>query len=226
MSKLVWDAIGTREFETGLSKGVLYPQAAGLYPKGYAWSGLTGVTESPSGAELTDLYADDIKYASLRAAETFGATIEAYMFPDEFAPCIGAIEVAGGVKISQQARVPFGVCYRTGVGSDTSADANDHYKIHIIYGATASPSETAYQTVNESPEAVTLSWELNTTPVPVTGKKPTAHLVIDSAKADPTKLAALEEILYGKDAVVEPAAPAVDPRLPLPDEIITLMTAA
>lgn len=218
MSKIVWDKTGERFYETGVKKGVLYPQGpGGTYPKGVAWNGLTAVTESPSGGEATPLYADDIKYLNLISAEEFGATIEAYTYPDEFAQCDGSAEIATGVMIGQQSRKPFGLSYVTTLGNDV--DGNDYgYKLHIIYGALASPSEKGYATINDSPEAITFSWEITTTPVNVTGYKPTACITIDSTKADPTKLAALEEILYGTDGV--------DPRLPLPDEIITLMTPA
>ncbi len=218
MSKIVWDKTGERFYETGVKKGVLYPQGpGGTYPKGVAWNGLTAVTESPSGAEATPLYADDIKYLNLISAEEFGATIEAYTYPDEFAQCDGSAEIATGVMIGQQSRKPFGLSYVTTLGNDV--DGNDYgYKLHIIYGALAAPSEKGYATINDSPEAITFSWEITTTPVNVTGYKPTACITIDSTKADPTKLAALEEILYGTDGV--------DPRLPLPDEIITLMTPA
>lgn len=220
MAKLVWDKTGDRLYETGVKNGVLYIPTAGVYSKGVAWNGLTAVTESPSGAEATSLYADDIKYLSLMSTEEFGATIEAYTYPDEFAACDGSAELADGVTIGQQKRSTFGLCYKTTIGNDT--DGNDHgYKLHIIYGAQAAPSEKAYATINDSPEAITFSWEITTTPVNVTGAKPTASLVIDSTKADPSKLAALEDILYGKDG-----EPASEPRLPLPDEIKTLMTAA
>ena len=221
MSKLVWDNTGNRLYETGVKNGVLYVQSSsGTYPKGVAWNGLTAVTESPSGAEATALYADDIKYLSLMSAEEFGATIEAYTYPEEFAACDGSASLVDGVSIGQQKRTPFGLCYRTTIGNDT--DGNDHgYKLHIIYGALASPSEKAYASINDSPEAITFSWEVTTTPVSVSGFKPTASLVIDSTKADPTKLTALETILYGSDA-----ESGTDPRLPLPDEIKTLMTAA
>lgn len=220
MAKLVWDKTGDRLYETGVKNGVLYIPTAGVYSKGVAWNGLTAVTESPSGAEATALYADDIKYLSLMSTEEFGATIEAYTYPDEFAACDGSAELADGVTIGQQKRSTFGLCYKTTIGNDT--DGNDHgYKLHIIYGAQAAPSEKAYATINDSPEAITFSWEITTTPVNVTGAKPTASLVIDSTKADPSKLAALEDILYGKDG-----EPASEPRLPLPDEIKTLMTAA
>ena len=220
MAKLVWDKTGDRLYETGVKNGVLYIPTAGVYSKGVAWNGLTAVTESPSGAEPTALYADDTKYLSLMSTEEFGATIEAYTYPDEFAACDGSAELADGVMIGQQKRSTFGLCYKTTIGNDT--DGNDHgYKLHIIYGALAAPSEKAYASINDSPEAMTFSWEITTTPVNVTGAKPTASLVIDSTKADPSKLAALEDILYGKDG-----EPANEPRLPLPDEIKSLMTAA
>ena len=220
MAKLVWDQTGDRLYETGVKNGVLYIPTAGVYSKGVAWNGLTAVTESPSGAEATALYADDTKYLSLMSAEEFGATIEAYTYPDEFAVCDGSAELADGVMIGQQKRSTFGLCYKTTIGNDM--EGNDHgYKLHIIYGAQAKPSERAYASINDSPEAITFSWEITTTPVNVTGAKPTASLVIDSTKADPSKLAALEDILYGKDG-----EPASEPRLPLPDEIKTLMTAA
>lgn len=220
MAKLVWDKTGDRLYETGVKNGVLYIPTAGVYSKGVAWNGLTAVTESPSGAEATALYADDTKYLSLMSTEEFGATIEAYTYPDEFAACDGSAELADGVMIGQQKRSIFGLCYKTTIGNDT--EGNDHgYKLHIIYGALAKPSERAYATINDSPEAVTFSWEITTTPVNVTGAKPTASLVIDSTKADPSKLSALEDILYGKDG-----EPGNEPRLPLPDEIKTLMTAA
>jgi hypothetical protein len=222
--RLKWDQTGERLYETGVKQGVLYIPTGGVYSKGVAWNGLTAVTESPSGAEVTALYADDGKYLNLMSAEEFGATIEAYTYPDEFAACDGSKELADGVTIGQQARSTFGLCYKTTVGNDT--EGNDHgYKLHIIYGALASPSEKAYSTINDSPDAVTFSWEVTTTPVNVTGAKPTASLVIDSTKADPTKLTALEDILYGKDASSGSSSQAVEPRLPLPDEIKTLMTA-
>ena len=225
MSKLVWDKTGERYYETGVKNGVLYPiQSDGTYSKGVAWNGLTAVTESPSGAENTPLYADDIKYLNLVSAEEFGATVEAYTYPDEFAECDGSASIADGVMIGQQARKIFGMSYKTTVGNDV--DGNSHgYKLHLIYGATASPSEKAYATINDSPEAITFSWEIATTPVNVTGFKPTASLVIDSTKANPTKLASLEEILYGKDPTSEGLTDGVDPRLPLPDEIATIMAA-
>lgn len=218
MSKIVWDAIGEHTFETGVRNGVLYlKNTEGIYDNGVAWNGLTSVSESPEGAEPTDLYADDIKYLTLMSAENFKATIEAYTYPVEFEECDGSATIANGVVIGQQARKPFGLCYRTAIGNDT--DGNEHgYKLHIVYGCQASPSEKQYSTINDSPEAITFSWEVSTTPVNVTGKKPTATLIIDSTKADKAKLTALEAILYGSEQQ--------EPRLPLPDEIATLMTTA
>lgn len=225
MSKLIWDKTGERLYETGVDHGVLYPVGAnGTYPKGVAWSGLSAVTESPSGAEANNIYADNIKYLSLMSAEEFGATIEAYTYPDEFAVCDGTAEIAKGVTVGQQSRKMFGFSYRTIIGNDTD-DAEHGYKLHLIYGAKASPSEKNYQTVNDSPEAISLSWEVTTTPVeisavdPATGKafKPTASLTIDSTKVDAEKLKAFEEILYGSEDK--------EARLPLPDEVIELFNA-
>lgn len=213
MPKLEWDKTSERLYETGVRNGVLYPMSNGAYPLGVPWNGLTAVTESPSGAEATALYADDIKYLELRSTEEFGATVEAYTYPKEFEACDGSAEIADGVTIGQQPRQAFGMSYRTVVGNDTKLD-NYGYKLHLIYGATASPSEKGYQTINDSPEAITFSWELSTTPVNVTGFKPTASLVIDSTKVNAEKLAALEAILYGDEEN--------EARLPLPDEIITL----
>lgn len=218
MSKLVWDKTGERLYETGVKQGVLYPMdAQGAYPKGVAWNGLTNVTESPSGAEATALYADDIKYLNLMSNEEFGGTIEAYTYPDEFAECDGSASLTEGVYIGQQPRKTFGFCYRTTLGNDVSNN-NYGYKLHLVYGALASPSEKAYATINDSPEAITFSWEFSTTPVNVTGFKPTASITIDSTKVNAEKLAALEAILYG-DADNEA-------RLPLPDEVAQIMTAA
>lgn len=211
--RLVWDTTGERLYETGVRNGVVYPAVSGTYPKGYVWNGLTAVTESPSGAEANAIYADDIKYLELRSAEEFGATIEAYTYPDQFAECDGSAFVAAGVSIGQQTRKPFGLCYRTVLGNDE--EANDYgYKLHLIYNATASPSERGYQTVNDSPEAITFSWELTTTPLSVSGHKPTACITIDSTKADTACLDALEDILYGTSND--------DARLPLPDEVISI----
>lgn len=214
MARLVWDKTGERFYETGVRQGVLYPMVDGAYPKGVAWNGLTAVTESPSGAESTALYADDIKYLNLRSTEEFGATIEAYTYPKEFEECDGSAELAAGVTIGQQPRKSFGLSYRTALGNDVENE-NHGYKLHLIYGATASPSEKAYATISDSPEAITFSWEVTTVPVNVEGFKPTALLTIDSTKVDPAKLTALEDILYGKAET--------EARLPLPDEIATLM---
>lgn len=218
MSRLTWDNTSERLYETGVKQGVLYPiQTDGKYSKGVAWNGLTAVTESPSGAEATALYADDIKYLNLMSNEEFGATVEAYTYPDEFAECDGSAALATGVMIGQQKRKTFGLCYRTTLGNDV--DGNDYgYKLHLIYGCLAAPSEKDYTTINDSPEAITFSWEISTTPVNVNGFKPTSCITIDSTKADDTKLAALEDILYGKDDSETVA------RLPLPDEVATLMS--
>lgn len=213
MSKLVWDEIGSRFFETGVKKGVLYPAVNGAYPKGVAWNGLTAVNENPSGAEATPLYADNIKYLNLLSAEDFAATIEAYTYPDEFAKCDGSEEIATGVSIGQQKRQSFGLSYVTQLGNDT--DGSDYgYKIHLVYGAFAAPSDKSYSTINDSPEAMTLSWELSTTPVEVPGFKPTATVVIDSTKANADELEDLEDILYG--------TANSDARLPLPSELLTI----
>lgn len=217
-SKIVWDETGKKFYETGVDRGVLYPiDVNGAYPLGVAWNGLTGVTESPGGAEATPLYADNIKYLNLLSAETFGGTIEAYMYPKEFEACDGSGSPTPGVVIGQQSRKQFGLCYRTTLGNDAEGQSYG-YKLHLIYGCLAAPSEKAYATINDSPSAITFSWSLNTTPVPVTNFKPTASLVIDSTLVDPTKLAALEDILYGTIAG--------DARLPLPDEVISVLEEA
>lgn len=215
MSKIVWDKSGERFYETGVRNGVLYVQENGIYPKGVAWNGLTAVTESPSGAEPSPLYADDIKYLNLLSTEEFAATVEAYTYPPEFEECDGSASIAVGVNIGQQKRKPFGMSYKTVLGNDEKNNSYG-YKLHIIYGALAAPSEKAYASINDSPEAITFSWELSTTPVSVTGFDPTASITIDSTKANPEKLAALEKILYGDTDT--------EPRLPLPDEIAQLMT--
>lgn len=269
MSKIVWDQVGQHLYETGTDRGVVYPaDSNGAYPKGYGWNGLTGYTESPSGADETALYADNIKYLSLRSAEEFGATITAYSYPDEFARLDGSASPTSGVTLYQQARSSFGLCVRTLIGNDI--DTNDHgYKLHLVYGLTASPSERAYSTVNDSPEAIEFSWELKSIPVTVANYKPTSVITIDSTKVDARKLAALEDILYGVDAgetryvattdttvdtektyyqynestgaytAVTPVGSenpssegwyeqttttAADARLPLPNEVISLMT--
>ena len=218
MSILTWDNTGERLFETGVKNGVLYPiQDDGKYTKGVAWNGLVSVTESPSGAEATALYADDIKYVNLLSNEEFGATIEAYTYPDEFAECDGSGQLAEGVLIGQQKRKIFGLCYRTTIGNDV--DGNDHgYKLHLVYGCLASPSEKAYSTINDNPDAITFSWEVTTTPVNVTGFKPTSQITIDSTKAGTEKMTKIEEALYG---TIEKEA-----YLPLPDELTALLNAA
>lgn len=222
---LVWDDTGKKIYENGVSRGVLYVKNSdGTYKDGVAWNGLTAVTESPDGAEPTDLYADNIKYASMLSAETFGATIEAYTYPDEFAECDGSASIATGVYVGQQPRTPFAFCYRTEVGSDSyAAGAENHYKIHIVYGATASPSEKNYETINDSPDAITFSWEVNTTPVNVTDKKPTANVVIDCAKLTDAQRKLIEDTLYGTDAGEGGTPAATAPTLLLPDEIVSLL---
>ena len=223
MSKIKWDETGKRYYETGVDHGVLYPIGSnGKYDKGVAWNGLISVTEAPSGAEPNNLYADNIKYLVLVGAEDFGYTIEAYTYPDEWAACDGSAEPVPGMSIGQQARKVFGLVHRTKLGNDT--DGQDHgYKLHLLYGGLASPSERGYQTVNDSPEAITFSWEVTTTPVDVPGFKPTACVIINSTKVDGEKLAALEEILYGKDPAAEGGTDGTEPRLPLPAEVIELL---
>lgn len=223
MSKLVWDKTGERLYETGVEKGVLYPFKDGAYSGGVVWNGLTSVSESPSGGEPTALYADDIKYLELMSTEEFGATIEAYMYPDEFMPCDGSAEISKGVVIGQQKRSTFGLSYVTKIGNDT--DGSDYgYKIHLIYGAKAKPSEKGYETINDSPDAITLSWEISTTPVEVSAKgfKPTASVTIDSTKVKADELAALEAILYGTDEGPSGTPAATEARLPLPNELATI----
>lgn len=215
---LKWDQTGQKIYETGVKQCALYVQDSntGKYPKGVAWNGITAINESPSGAEQTKLYADDTVYANLVSAEEYGSTVEAYTYPDEFAECDGSKEIAPGVMIGQQERKPFGLAYKTTIGNDVASTAYG-YKLHLVYGALAKPSEKSHSTINDSPEAATLSWELSTTPVAVDGCKPTASMEIDSTKADPEKLAALEKILYGSTEA--------EARLPLPDEVKGLMGA-
>lgn len=214
MAKLVWNELVNRTFETGVSKGVLYPQVNGKYPKGVVWDGLTGVTESPSGAEPTALYAANIKHAVLMSTEEYAATIEAYLYPDEFAACNGEAELATGVRIGQQPRTAFGFSYVTQIG-DSSGNTDYGYKIHIVYGALAAPSERTHETINDSPEAETMSWEISTTPVEVPGYKPTATIEINSLTTDKEKLEAIEKILYGDETT--------EAKLPLPEEILTIL---
>ena len=216
MSRLTWDNTGERLFETGVKNGVLYPiQEGGKYTKGVAWNGLISVTESPSGAEATALYADDIKYVNLLSNEEFGATIEAYTYPDEFAECDGSGTLAEGVLLGQQKRKVFGLCYRTTIGNDV--DGNDHgYKLHLVYGCLAAPSEKAYSTINDNPDAITFSWEVTTTPVNVTGFKPTSQITIDSTKVAKDKMTAIEALLYGSEEK--------EPSLPLPDELAAVLS--
>lgn len=216
MTALTWDQSGARLYETGVDHGVLYiPDVNGVYNTGFAWNGLTAVTESPSGAEATPIYADNIKYLNLISAEMFGATVEAYTYPEEFGQCDGSAAPIAGVRIGQQTRKQFGLSYRTKLGNDMVGDEYG-YKLHLIYGATAAPTEKAYATVNDAPEAITFSWELSTNPVAVAGLKPTASLTIDSTKVDPVKLAALEVVLYG--------TVGVEPLLPTPDAVIAALT--
>ena len=219
MSKeLVWDAIGERNYETGVRKVAVYPQdAIGAYPKGAAWNGISAITESPSGAESTKLYADDGKYLDLTSAEEYGCTVEAYTYPDEFKPCNGETELTEGVTIGQQERQRFGLCYRTILGNDTEGSKHG-YILHLVYGCKAAPSEKAHNTVNDSPEATTMSWEITTTPVDVTDHDPSATLTLDSTKVPKAKMAAIEKVLYGSaDA---------EARLPLPNEVIEILNAA
>lgn len=221
MAMLKWDQAGERLYETGVDHGVLYPQKAGAYPKGVAWNGLISVTESPSGAEDNPLYADNMKYLNIKSNEDYGATIECYTYPDEWAACNGEADLATGVTLGQQRRNTFGLCYRTNIGNDT--DGNDHgYKLHLVYGCSASPSEKSYSTINDSPEAITFSYEVTTTPIPVSGNdldgnpfKPTAVITINSTKVSEENLKALEKILYGEEE-------GDDARLPLPDELKTI----
>lgn len=214
--KLEWDATGTRFYEMGTDHGVLYLQDdKNEYSKGVAWNGLTAITESPSGADANDLWADNIKYGSIRAAEKFGCTVEAFTYPDEFAECDGSAEPIPGLSIGQQRRKPFGFSYRTEIHNDTASEKDDGYKIHLVYGATASPSDKGYTTINDSPDAITFSWEIDTTPVNVTGYKPTALMVVNTTKFEPEMIKKLEDILYGTEDD--------EARLPLPDEVISIL---
>ena len=243
MAKILWDQAGDKKYETGVDRGVLYVKqdtsadvplgnnktSVGTYfHGGVAWNGLTSVSKSPSGAEANDIYADNIKYASLRSAETFGGTIEAYTYPDAFAECDGSKAIADGVFLGQQTRKPFGFCFRTDMGDDGdgSVNVNNKYKIHLIYNATASPSESSYSTINDSPEAITFSWELTTIPVSAGDDNlPTATITIDSTKTTASKLAAFEEILYGKDPTTQGGNDGREPMLPMPKDVITFFTA-
>lgn len=222
MSKLVWDQVGEKTYETGTKQGVLYPQASnGTYPQGVAWNGLTSVSESPDGGDANDIYADDIKYLVLRGVENFGGTIEAYTYPDEFAECDGSAQLMAGVTIGQQPRKSFGFSYVTTIGNDVDMD-NHGYKIHLIYGASASPSERSYETINDSPEPINFSWEFSTVPVPVTGHKATSCMIIDSTKVNADALGDLEDVLYGTDGVGSSAG--TTPRLPLPEEVVSILS--
>ena len=215
--KLVWDQTGERRYETGVKQCALYPMTGGAYPKGVAWNGITAITESPSGAEPTAMYADDIKYLDILSAETYAATIEAYMYPDEFKPCNGEAELAEGVSIGQQTRQKFGLCYKTTLGNDT--DGEDYgYELHLVYGGLAAPAEEAHNSKNESPEGMTMSWSVSTTPVDVEGKKPTATVTINSVKAGEKVMKAVEDVLYGSEKA--------EARLPLPNELKTLIEQA
>lgn len=213
MAKLVWDAVGERTYETGVDHGVLYPQSGGAYPKGVAWNGLTSVDESPSGAEDNPLYADNIKYLNIKSAEEFGLSIECYTYPDEWSRCDGTAELIEGITLGQQSRNTFGLSYRTKIGNDTEGE-DYGYKLHLVYGCSASPSEKTYQTINDNPDAIAFSYEISTTPIPVEGFKPVASLTINSTKTSKAVLAALEKVLYGDEEN--------DARLPFPDELKTI----
>lgn len=221
MSRLIWDAVGERRYETGTKQGVLYLQAAGgTYPTGVAWNGLTGFSASPEGGDPNDIYADDIKYLTLRGTENFQGTITAYTYPDEWEECDGSASLMEGVTIGQQPRKTFGFVCVTTLGNDTELD-NHGYKIHLVYGCSASPSERSYQTINDSPEPIEFSWDISTVPVPVSGHKPTAHLEIDSTKLTDTQLKAIEDVLFGSDP--EGSAEGTTARLPLPDEVLYII---
>ena len=216
MSALEWDKAGERFYENGVDHCALYPQdSTGAYPNGVAWNGVTGITESPDGAEANDIYADNMKYGSLRSTETLSLTIEAYTYPDEFAVLDGTASPVKGVYLGQQKRASFGLVFRTQIGNDTMTESDDGYKLHLVYGCTASPSERAYETINDSPDAISFSWEIDTTPVAVTGYKAVSNVTINSLDCDKTKLAALEKVLYGDDDT--------EARLPLPNEVLSIL---
>lgn len=216
MSALEWDKAGERFYENGVDHCALYPQdSTGAYPNGVAWNGITGITESPDGAEANDIYADNMKYGSLRSTETLSLTIEAYTYPDEFAVLDGTASPVKGVYLGQQKRASFGLVYRTQIGNDTMTESDDGYKLHLVYGCTASPSERAYETINDSPDAISFSWEIDTTPVAVTGYKAVSNITINSLDCDKTKLAALEKVLYGDTDT--------EARLPLPNEVLSIL---
>lgn len=224
MGRLVWDQTGQREFEAGVRNVVLFPMGANGYDKGVAWNGVTSISENPGGADVTDLYADDIKYASFRAAETFGCTIEAYTYPDEWNDCDGSSEVADGVFLGQQPRKAFGLVYRTEIGDDAHPGMDKGYKLHIVYNSTAAPSSRSYTTINDNPDAISFSWEATSNPVACTGKKPVSCITIDSTKADADDLASLEALLFGQDADATAGTAASDPTLPDPDDVLDLFT--
>lgn len=216
MAKLIFDAIGERQYEMGVSQVVLYPQdASGAYPKGYAWNGISNISDSPDGADVNEIWADNIKYATFRAVENSKGSIEAYMYPDEWMQCDGYVELEEGIVIGQQNRAAFGLCYRTEVGNDTASNADGDYKLHLVYGATASPSEQSHDTVNDSPDAQTFSWDYDCVPVSVAGHKPTATMTITASKVGETKMKKLLDALYGTEST--------EAHLPLPDEILTLL---
>lgn len=223
MPRLVWDAVGEKRYETGTKQGVLYPMSNGAYPTGVAWNGLTGFTASPEGGDANDIYADDIKYLTLRGTENFKATITAYTYPDEWMPCDGSAQAVAGVNVGQQPRQTFGFVCVTTLGNDTDLDNHGH-KIHLCYGCSASPSERSYQTINDSPEPIEFSWEISTVPVPMTGFKPTAHLEIDSTKLTEGKLKAIEDVLFGTDGTG--GSEGTVARLPLPNEVLSIINNA
>lgn len=221
MAKMTWHGVGERVLEAGVSEVALFPMGTSTYDKGVAWNGVTAINENPSGADVTDLFADNIKYASMRAAEKFGFTIEAYTYPDEWAECDGSKEAEDGVFLSQQGRKAFGLVYKSQIGDAEHPSMDKGYKLHIIYNSTASPSSRSYTTINENPDAISFSWEANSTPVAVTGYKATSEIVIDSTKADPDNLATLINMIYGTDA--SSGVEATDPTMPTPDQVLSTM---